>query len=749
MTFHSFSSIGLLLAAFGTLASAENCNPQAVDNFVLFDPPTLNYNATVPGAKFTVQLGSAPVNGTVQISLNVDGFKFDQNQVNFTPANWNQPQQVRIVANEGAAAGTSQLAYTINSPCLENFHQCSGNYFINHEAPAAKPTMHCAVTGDPHMSTFDGSGISYQGVGGFYYVKSTYLEVQGYQYPCSPNDAISCVGAVSVRYGDSVLMISGMQMPGTLNTQAEGASLSLVSPHMNGLTYAPADVTTATTFTITTDDGSVIIIGWSSMPYMSVDITLPAALYKDIVTGQCSESGSGATFNNAWPIESANYNMKNKYIPGPYPTSQFWGPAGVPTLVPGMSFGKGNFTNTCFIVEPAAAPPAPAVVPVAAPNAGGLQPYNPNDHVVILPTVSSAPGAPVAPIAPAAPGAPVAPIAVAPAPGAPAAPIAVPAAAITVAPVAPVLPVAPVAPVAAPVYSPNDIAQATAQCTEVINGDAGCADLADNRIQFMINSCAKDVLATGGHDFTEGHRRSACVHCNQIASTIVNAPVQVANNTVAAAAVQVANGFGANACPSACSAQGTCGNAGCVCNAGFSGMDCSMVLSNLVVPTPVQGAATAPVPLAANPVVQAMIQSQPQYAIAPVSYSAPAVAPGSAPAVAPVAVAPAAALIAAPAIAPAAVVASAAAVLAAVPAAAYSAPVPVAVSPLQAAVVSPIPAIVATSVAAAVVPAMKASPASGVYAPVAVKPAAAILASAASSVAWECLGLVSVVALLL
>ncbi|KAJ3063368.1 hypothetical protein HDU98_000824, partial [Podochytrium sp. JEL0797] len=535
--------MALLLAAFGALASADNCNPRDVDNFVLFDPPTLDYGATAPGATFTVQLGSAPANGIVQISLDVDGFKFDQNQVSFTTANWNQPQKVSIVANAGAAAGAStiQLAYTINAPCLENFHQCSGKYFINHEAPADGGKMHCTVTGDPHMSTFDGSSISYQGFGGFYYVKSKYLEVQGYQYPCSAGSDIACVGAISVRYGDSVLMISGMQKPETLNTQAEGASLSLVSPHMNGLTYTPEDVSTATTFTITTDDGSVIIVGWSSMPYMSVDITLPSALYKDIVTGQCSESGSGASFKDACPIELDNYNMQNKYVPGPYPTSQFWGPAGAPKLVPGMTFGKGDFTNTCVIVQPAA-PPAPVVVPSAAPNPAGLQPYNPNDHVVILPTVPAAPGAPIAPAvpaapgapvvpiavapgaailpiapaapvapgapvvpapgapvvpiavapgaavvpiapaAPAAPGAPVAPIAVAPAPGAPAAPIVVPAAAVTVAPVAPVAPIAPVAPVAAPVYSPNDIAQATAQCTEVINGDAGCADLADNRI---------------------------------------------------------------------------------------------------------------------------------------------------------------------------------------------------------------------------------------------------------------------------
>ncbi|KAJ3062871.1 hypothetical protein HDU98_001297 [Podochytrium sp. JEL0797] len=794
MTFPSFSSIALLLTAFGTLASADNCNPQAVNNFVLFDPPTLDYNATTPAATFTVQLGSAPVNGTVQISLNVDGFKFDQNQVTFTQANWNQPQQVIIVANQAAAAGASTvvLDFTINAPCLESMHQCSGNYFINHEAPVGGATMHCAVTGDPHMSTFDGSTISYQNSGGFYYVKSTFLEVQGYQYPCSEGNSIACVGAISVRYGDSVLMISGMQMPGTINTQAEGASLSLISPHMNGLTYTPEDVTTATGFTITTDDGSVIIIGWSSMPYMSVDITLPA-LYTGIVTGQCTESGSGDTFNNPWPIESANYNMQNKYVPGPYPTSQFWGPKGAPALVPGMTFAQGTFTNTCIIVEQA--PPAPVVVPVAAPNTGGLQPYNPNEHVVIPPTIpsaavapiapaapaapaanatSAAPAAPAAPVAPAAPAAPGAP-AVSAAPVAPAVPAAsiaiasaapigapssvavgadilnatssapvaaVPVAAPTVASVAPVAsvdpaapvvsvaPVAPVAPVVAavttPVYSPNDIAQATAQCTEVINGDAGCSDLTDNRIQFMIDSCAKDVLATGSHDFTEGHRRSACVHCNQLASSIVNAPVQVANATVAAAAVQVSNGFGANACPSNCSAQGTCGSAGCICNAGFSGMDCSVVLSTLVVPSPVQGAASAPVPMSANPVIQALIQSQPQYAIAPVVAAAPVSASVQA------AVAPAAASVAVPAVAPAA----------AVPAITSAA----AVAPVQAAIVAPLPAIVAASVAAS-----NAAPAVVVNSPVVVaaNPAVAILASAAISVAWECVGLFAAFALLL
>ncbi|KAJ3068162.1 hypothetical protein HDU98_008682 [Podochytrium sp. JEL0797] len=366
------------------------CDQQAVESFVVLTPALINYDASKPGQTFTVQLGSAPANGEVKVSLNAHGFRFDQNQVTFTTANWNQPQQVVLVANAALIdAGTSavKLVYAIDAPCLPNFHQCSSNNFINHNSGKI---LTCSVTGDPHMKTFDGSEISYQGVGGFYYVKSKYLEVQGYQYPCSRGSSVACVGAVSVRYGDSVLMISGMKIAedGIFNKQ--GASLTILSPHLHGMQYFPNDVTTAKTFTLTLDDGSVITIGWNSLPYMSVDISL-APFYRTIASGQCLQSGSGDHFGDPMPIENQNYHMQNAYKPGPYPLSQFWGPEVFKEVVYGLEFGRDtDFTSTCAAVP--AAPVTPPTPPTLPPT------FNPGDHCVILPA-----GGCVVPPAPPAP----------------------------------------------------------------------------------------------------------------------------------------------------------------------------------------------------------------------------------------------------------------------------------------------------------------------------------------------------------
>ncbi|KAJ3002439.1 UNVERIFIED_CONTAM: hypothetical protein HDU68_006231, partial [Siphonaria sp. JEL0065] len=166
-----------------------------------------------------------------------------------------------------------------------------------------------------------------------------------------------------------------------------------------------------------------------------------------------------------------------------------------------------------------------------------------------------------------------------------------------------------------PVYSETDRNTAIAQCTQVISGEAGCADLTDNRIQFMISACAKDVLAAGNHDFTEGHKRAAHSNCAQIANTIISSPVQNTNSTVAAAAVIVANGYGNNTCPNACSGHGVCGSAGCACVSGFSGVDCSVDLGALVPPKPIEGACSPPVALAQNPIVQVAIQNAVTYPV--------------------------------------------------------------------------------------------------------------------------------------
>ncbi|KAJ3010906.1 UNVERIFIED_CONTAM: hypothetical protein HDU68_001914, partial [Siphonaria sp. JEL0065] len=294
MSVKTFITFLITLVSQAVVASivASKCDSLALANWLIFDPPTLSYDASKVGTSFKVSLANSPVNGTFQTSFSLDGYKFDQSIITFTQDNWNQAQTIVVVANANEVASgvaTLKMKYNVNAPCLPALHQCAGIYNVNHVTAAG---LKCSVSGDPHMSTFDYSSVSYQGVGGFYYVKSEFLEVQGYQYPCSLFSSVSCVGAVSVRYGDSVLMISGMDKPSDSFIGHHGASLSILSQTISGIEYTPKDGKRATTFTLTTQCGSTITINWNSLPYMSVDIQL-APFYKGKVQGQCAESGSG------------------------------------------------------------------------------------------------------------------------------------------------------------------------------------------------------------------------------------------------------------------------------------------------------------------------------------------------------------------------------------------------------------------------------------------------------------------------
>ncbi|KAI9346249.1 hypothetical protein BDR26DRAFT_916670 [Obelidium mucronatum] len=638
------------------------CDASALNNMVIFDPPVLSYDSSKVGTSFKVSLASA-VNGTFQASFSLDGYKFDQSSVTFTQENWSKPQTIVVVANSDCvASGVAKLKmkFNINAPCLETVHQCSGIYQVNHSTAKA---LSCSITGDPHISTFDQSSISYQGVGGFYYVKSEFFEVQGYQYPCSLFSTVSCVGAVSIRYGDSVLMLSGMEKPSLFGFNHEGASLTLLSKTMAGIEYTPKDITRAKSFTLTTQCGSVVTITWNSLPFMSVEIQL-APFYKGIVQGQCAESGN--RLSNNWAIPLENYHMKNRYIPGPFPLAGLWGTGITKTLVVGKLITQ--FDSVCNVATVATTTVAP--LPTATPV---IPPYDPNDHVVITPVTKTTTASPTATTATAilvgtttnaatsafstteqpstqptenqtstrtfqtipsvsksnsvdvttAISSSSKPESSATTSSATTVNVATTAMATTSGTGNP-----PYTP-PSPVYTEADHKTAIDQCTAVIAGEAGCADLTDNRIQFIINACAKDVLAAGNHDFTEGHKRAAHSSCCQVATTIIQSPVQIENATVAATAVIVANGYGNNTCPNNCSGRGSCGDLGCACIAGFSGVDCSVNLGTLVPPSPQQGGCSPPVALAENPIVKAISQNPVSYPANPI-VSAP-VASGAVP----------------------------------------------------------------------------------------------------------------------
>ncbi|KAJ3073835.1 hypothetical protein HDU98_000505 [Podochytrium sp. JEL0797] len=432
------------LFALAQLASAD-CSAATAGLFV-FNPPTLKYDAALPGATFTVQLAQAPTQ-QLQVALNLDGFMLDLNMITFTNDNWNQPQKVAIVAPyshavSNAKAAPSQLAMnlSINSPCMPLVHQCATTYPIAF-TPAVGKT--CSISGDPWLVGLDGvSSVNQADVGTFYYLKSDFLEVQGLIAVGEVNSMggdPTVLLAVSVRYGDTVFLVDGKVESGT-------ATANLVSQSSAGLTFTP----TGHGFgTITTDDGSTfsIAMNYVGLPWnfntnhMSITMNL-SPMFNDV---DFSQSACGAP-QQKFPVPAKDMHVNGLYLEGAVTNPFEFHKITTKPFQTGMTFGGATYDNVCIVHADPPAPVAPAalpVVPAALPVVPAAAPVAPAAPLVpAAPAVPLAPVVPAAPLLPAVPAVPLAPVAPVAAPAAPAAPLV---------PAAPAVPLAPVAPVAAPV----------------------------------------------------------------------------------------------------------------------------------------------------------------------------------------------------------------------------------------------------------------------------------------------------------
>ncbi|KAJ3072004.1 hypothetical protein HDU98_004447 [Podochytrium sp. JEL0797] len=695
----------ILLSALFQVISADQCGNAS--SIFVFDPPSLDYNSALAGATFTVAMAFKP-NQTVQAALNLQGFTFSTPLLSFNEKNWNITQQVALVApvslSPNIDTANINIEIDINAPCNPSIHQCALNYPIKYTPVSG---LVCTVSGDPQVTSFNSFSYTEATPGNFYYFKNKYLEVEGFLYNC--NDGIVCLGAVSVRYGDAVLLINGYQVGPT-------DVVSTVSPDLHGLTYSGqigADRSLAVT--ITTQDGTTIIVNdikFASGPYdshMNVVITLSSLFAATANTGKCTNS---ANSQQDWPVDPSDNHMNGAYTKGAcvYPLAD-QNVAAAPngpglSFYPGMSFNATSYTNVCTIIEvlvpPPAPPAAPALPPFVAPAVPILVPAAPVS-ASLIPAAAAATTA-LALTQPASPNAPVV--------------SAVSVSAATLAsPAIPTPPNAPAVPVVAifnqSAFSPADMLNAQDQCNQILQVN-NCDNLPAVNLLSLQTACMKDILLTNSHNYTDSHLQVLHILCANSAQSILNCPIQ-SNLAIAApaAAVQAAAGYGANACPNSCSGNGACSQFGCACRLGFSGVDCSVVLASLPLPAVYQPAGLVYVPTA---IAQAVMPAYPAGNV-PAAAIAAAIAanPVAAPSLAPVAPVP---------------VASGVPVEAAVGISAPAAIVPVAAFPaamVAQAVTTPAavaPVALAPVAVAAVVP-----PAA---APLAPKPVPAILASGAS-----------------
>ncbi|KAJ3067360.1 hypothetical protein HDU98_009403 [Podochytrium sp. JEL0797] len=325
---HTF--VLIVIATLGQVISADQCGHASI--IFVFDPPSLNYNSALAGATFTVATAFKP-NQTVQAALNLQGFTFS------TPLFRNK---LHLLPRFLIDTANINIEIDINAPCNPPIHQCALNYPIIYTPVAG---LVCTVSGDPQVTGFNAFSFTEVNPGNFYYFKNKYLEVEGFLYAC--NDGLTCLGAVSVRYGDSVLLINGYQV-------GSSVVVSTVSPDLHGLTVAGelGRHNRDQAMTITTQDGSTIIVSDIKIEtalynsHMNVVITLSSFLGGAANTEKCTNTADG---QEEWPVDPSDNHMNGAFVPGMcvYLLAE-QNVAAVPSA-PGLSFYPGmSFNATSY-----------------------------------------------------------------------------------------------------------------------------------------------------------------------------------------------------------------------------------------------------------------------------------------------------------------------------------------------------------------------------------------------------------------
>ncbi|KAJ3408956.1 hypothetical protein HDV05_004670 [Chytridiales sp. JEL 0842] len=207
--------------------------------------------------------------------------------------------------------------------------------------------------------------------------------------------------------------------------------------------------------------------------------------------------------------------------------------------------------STTTMTQPPYQPPSTTTAPPQPP----LPPYNPGDHTYI----------PNPPATTTTPSAPVATTTTSTNAGAPSS-----------TPTAPVTP--PCVGLDCGGYNPKDRENAVNHCTKILK-IPGCETICPKKLEFFIEACVADILATGSYVFCESQRQSLNNYCQKLTGYMEQSANPVVQET--AVTVQKEAGYDSFTCMNNCSGQGTCGAAGCTCNAPWSGTDCSVDQSKL------------------------------------------------------------------------------------------------------------------------------------------------------------------------
>ena len=121
--------------------------------------------------------------------------------------------------------------------------------------------------------------------------------------------------------------------------------------------------------------------------------------------------------------------------------------------------------------------------------------------------------------------------------------------------------------------SPQELELATNHCDSALHVP-GIKDLAPDVLDHYKETCISDIITTGSYAFTEASRQALNRHASSLVNSFIasgSSKLQVVGHLANSKA-----GFGFNTCINDCSGNGACGQIGCICNAPFTGSDCSL-----------------------------------------------------------------------------------------------------------------------------------------------------------------------------
>ncbi|KAI8912744.1 hypothetical protein EDD86DRAFT_116758 [Gorgonomyces haynaldii] len=432
------------------------------------------------------------------------------------------------------------------------------------------PCGTCVSVGDPHLVTFDGFATTRHDLGTYWFLKQEHLEVQVTHVQCS-KEGIACNGAVSIRYGKTVLALDVREGKGDESFKivtGDQKELEYTAPAIKGsgrthTVVVPGGTTLQVTHNINRKQGSYLDInlhlgeglhgygGICNQIKPSTPETLHCSDGKDVSRNKATE------FVTSWKVDDksnhlfGNYRTTNPEMKEVYKACSL---PPVPTLTPPKETQPPLPQYTVPVSSEVYATTVSTVISTTIVTSTTVLPTVTTTTVVstsveagtttvvtstsVLPALSTSTQAITSTVA-------------------------------TVSTVSSAQPQ-----YTQPPANPEYTKEVTAHCQGLFAAP-GCDKLIPSAP--YVQACVSDALTTGNYLMSEAMKIAYLARCN----TLTGYMQQDVQPAVVQNATQVRKdcGLGSNQCINSCSGKGLCGPNGCVCNPGFGGLDCSVDLN--------------------------------------------------------------------------------------------------------------------------------------------------------------------------